>query len=225
MSTVEELFEFYTLTFIHNFFDIPEITAETTDNGRFYTTPQGNRYPSVTTFLSRFSDNSWLVEWKEAVGEDKAKRVSTQASGRGTRVHNILEQIVLNNPKYAWRQMPNNIIMAESIAKLLRENVEEVYGIETGLWSDTMRIAGRADLIANWKGTTSLIDFKTSKWPKTEDKIHGYFLQCTLYALMVEEIMQIEVPQIVVLIGVDFEDAQSFIKDKAQYVEEIKGLL
>lgn len=205
----------------HKLIELPKIESVDTPNGRFYTTPSGNKYQSVTTFLGKFSDNSWLQKWKDRVGEEKANRVSVQASGRGTAVHNILEQIVLNNPKYARGQMPNNLMMAEAINKHLKEHVKAVYGVEIGLWSDKMEIAGRADMLARWDDQNAIVDFKTSKYLKEEDQIKNYFLQCTLYALMVEEITGVPVPRIVVLIGVDHEPAQVFVKDKEPFVQEI----
>lgn len=211
--------------FTHKLIDLPKIESVDTPNGRFYTTPDGKRYQSVTTFLGKFSDNSWLEKWKERVGEDKANRVSVQASGRGTAVHNILEQMVLNNPKYSRGQMPNNLIMAESIGKHLKQHVKAVYGVEIGLWSDKMEIAGRADMLAKWDDQNAIIDFKTSKYIKSEEDIQNYFLQCTLYSLMVEEITGVKIPRIVVLIGVDHEDAQVFVKDKNQFVPQIEKMV
>jgi hypothetical protein len=63
----------------------------------------------------------------------------------------------------------------------------------------------------------SIIDFKTAKNKKEED-IEGYFLQTTLYAMMVEELLGLYVPQIVIIIGVDFEEPQVFVKRKMHYV-------
>lgn len=207
--------------FVHDFIELPTIHNEDTDNGRFYVTPEGNRYQSVTTFLGKFSDNSWVEEWKARVGEEEANRVSAIAKRRGTAVHSILEQIALNNKQYARCQMPNNLTMAESIANVLRARVSVIKGIEIGLWSDLMKIAGRADMLGVFDGKLSIIDFKTAKQPKREEDIHNYFLQCTLYAIMVEELLRIPVPQIVVLIGVDFEPAQVFVKNKKDYIDEI----
>jgi hypothetical protein len=205
--------------------DLPKIYSEDTSNGRFYTTPKGDKYQSVTTFLSKFSDHQWLDDWIERVGEETAKRVSVQASRRGTAVHNILEQMVLNNPQYSRGQMPNNLMMAESIRKVLLQRVRAVYGLEIGLWSDSMKIAGRADMLALWDDAKSIVDFKTSKYIKNEEDILNYFLQCTLYALMVEEITGVQIPQIVVIIGVDNEDPQVFVKKKEDYIDKINDML
>jgi ATP-dependent exoDNAse (exonuclease V) beta subunit len=51
----------------------------------------------------------------------------------------------------------------------------------------TYRSYGRVDLITEWEGKLSVIDFKTSKRLKTEDKIQDYFAQCVAYAMMYEE--------------------------------------
>lgn len=212
--------------FKQSLISLPEVRSEDTVSGRFYVTPSGNRYPSVTTFLSRFSDSSWLDEWIERVGEEQASRVSTQAKNRGTAVHAILEKIVVNDPQYARGQMPNNLIMAESIADDLREHLSEVYGVELGLWSDVLGLGGRADLFGKYDGVNSIIDFKTSKFIKKEDEVESYFLQCTIYSLMVEELTGVHVPQIVVLIGTDFEEKPvKFVKRRKQYFPKLLDMM
>lgn len=209
------------MQFEHDFVNLPAIHNEDTPNGRFYCTPSGARYQSVTTFLGRFSDDDWLQAWKDRVGEDRANRVSTQAKGRGTKVHSILEQIVLNNPFYMKGHMPNNLSMANSMARALRARAGIIKGLEVGLWSDKMKIAGRTDCIGIFDNLMSIIDFKTAKNLKNEEDIEGYFLQCTIYSMMVEELTGLFVPQIAVLIGVDFEEPQVFVKPKRIYVPKI----
>lgn len=209
------------MTFTHSFLNLPAINNEDTPNGRYYVTPEGNRYQSVTTFLSKFSDSNWLAEWKERVGEDRANRVSTQSKRRGTAVHSILEQIVLNNPQYARSQMPNNLEMAESMANVLRARACNIKGVEIGLWSDKLMIAGRADMLSLFDGLMSIVDFKTAKRLKRAEDIESYFLQTTIYAMMVEELTGLFVPQIVVIIGVDFEPPQVFIRPKRLFVPKV----
>lgn len=208
-------------TFNLSLLDLPPIENEDTDSGRFYVTPQGNRYQSVTTFLGRFSDTKWLDEWKERVGADQVARTSTQARRRGTAVHSILEKVVLNDPKYARGAMPNNLEMAEAMANVLRARVCKIKGVEIGLWSDKLKVAGRADCLGIFDNLMSIIDFKTSKWPKKEEDIESYFLQTTMYAMMVEELTGLFVPQVVVIIGVDSEQPNVFIKPKRLYVPKI----
>ena len=213
--------------FKHDFVNLPAIHNEDTPNGRFYVTPTGERYQSVTTFLGKFSDHSWLDAWKERVGEEEVSKRSTQAKRRGTAVHSIVEQIVLNTPplKYRRGQMPNNLIMAGSIADVLRARAGIIKGLEVGLWSHRMKIAGRTDCLGEFDGEMSIIDFKTSKWPKKAEDIEGYFLQTTIYALMVEEITDIVVPNIAVIIGVDDEPAQVFVRPKNLFVNQIEEMV
>ena len=215
---------FLTKTYEHDFVNLPTIVNEDTPNGRFYCTPTGNRYQSVTTFLGKHTDNSWLDEWKARVGEAEVEKRSTQAKRRGTAVHAIIEQYLLNNKKFSRGHMPSNMVMFEAMRKVLDSRVGVIRGIELGLWSDQLRIAGRTDMLAEFDGIMSIVDFKTSKWPKDEEKVAGYYLQTTIYAMMVEELLGIEVPQLAILIGVDDEPAQVFLADSHTHREEVVRL-
>lgn len=215
---------FLTKTYEHDFLNLPIIHNEDTDNGRFYVTPEGNRYQSVTTFLGKHSDNTWLEEWKARVGEEEVSKRSEQAKRRGTAVHAIIEQYLLNNKRYAKGHMPANLIMFEYMRKVLDKRVGVIRGIETGLWSHELMLAGRTDMIAEFDNKLSIVDFKTSKWPKDESKIEGYFIQTTIYAMMVEEITDLKIDQIAILIGVDDEEAQVFTKSSHDYRAHIRNL-
>jgi len=54
-----------------NFIKLPELDfdlkAETTESGRKYVTPNGARYPSVTTVLSSYNKKA-IMEWRQRVG-------------------------------------------------------------------------------------------------------------------------------------------------------------
>jgi len=215
---------FLTRTYEHDFVDLPSIQSEDTDNGRYYTTPNGDRYQSVTTFLGKHSDNSWLEKWKARVGEAEVNKRSTQAKRRGTAVHAILEQYLLNNKQFARGHMPINLSMFATMRRIMDKHVGIIKGLELGVWSDRLRIAGRCDMLAYYDGLLSIIDFKTSKRLKTEEDIESYFLQTTIYAMMVEEILGLKVPQIVIVIGVDDEEAQVFIKPKSDYENKVNEL-
>ena len=72
-----------------------DLESETTSNGRVYKVPGGKSYPSITTVLSAYNKKA-IYEWRQRVGEEEANRVSRQASGRGTRMHNAVEKYLLN---------------------------------------------------------------------------------------------------------------------------------
>lgn len=76
-------------------------------------------------------------------------------------------------------------------------------------------------MIAEWEGKLSVIDFKTSKRIKTEDKIQDYFAQCVAYAMMYEERVGAPIDQIVVLMAVENEQPLIFVKETKDYVDTL----
>ena len=85
-------------------------------------------------------------------------------------------------------------------------------------------MAGRVDCIAEWDGKLSVIDFKTSRKTKRKECIDNYFMQCTSYAIMFEEMTGIPVPQIVVAITVEGEQPQVFVEKRDNYAEKLLDL-
>ena len=206
------------MIFNHKLFNLKPLSAETTERGRFYTTPEGNIYPSVTTVLGFSSDKSGLEKWKKRVGEEEAKKISGFAASRGTAVHNLCEQYLKNTvPK----GMPSNMELFSQIKKVLDKHVNNIMSIEDALYSDTLKVAGRVDLIAEYDGENAIIDFKTSGKDKREDWIEGYFLQCSLYAFMFWELTSISIKKIVIIIGNDSDNkAQVFVKSPNDYIQK-----
>lgn len=208
-------------TFKHNSINLPNLETEAIDGKRYYITPVGP-LPSVTTVLGQKIKNQGIEDWKARVGEEEARKVSTQAAGRGTAVHDLCEKYLMNDPNYKRGAMPFNLVTFNSIRKHLDKNIGSIYALEAPLWSRRLGTAGRTDLLAGWYGINSVIDFKTSKRKKEEEDIESYFLQATIYSLMAEELTELKFPQIVVIISVDHEDeAQVFIKQRDQYVNRV----
>jgi genome maintenance exonuclease 1 len=206
--------------FLHNPVYLPDLEIEYLDGKRYYKTPAGN-LPSVTTILGQKLKNPGLEAWKARVGEEEAKRVSTQAAGRGSAVHLLCEKYLSNDPDYKRGAMPFNLVTFSSIKKHLDLCIGTVYGLEVPLWSKRLGTAGRTDLLAGWLGVNSVIDFKTSKRRKEEEDIQSYFLQATVYSMMAEELTEHKFPQIVVAIAVDHDEAQIFVKNRDQYVDKV----
>lgn len=198
----------------------PDMTAEATDRGRFYTTPEGKKYPSVTTVLGAGSDQSWLAEWEARVGKAEVEKISKQATRRGTAVHELAEQYLLNNPDYKRGHMPANIASFNYIKPFLDNHVGLIAGLELPLYSDFLRVAGRVDLIAKWDGIWSIIDFKTSKRKKTKEDVFGYMCQESCYSYMFFERTGIPVPQIVTVMTVDDSEPLVFVERAKNYLHE-----
>lgn len=207
--------------FNHNL--VKEIEIETTniDGKRYYVLPNGEKFRSVTTVLDGALDKTALMEWKKRVGHEEAQKISTQAARRGTAVHSIAERYVLNEENYLRGAMPSGIDAFKGIQKLLDKHVDNILGIELPLYSTVLKTAGRCDLIAEFNGIPSVIDFKTSRRLKEESWIESYFLQTTCYSMMFEWMYKIQIPQIAILIAVDHEEPQLFVKDRGEYVDRV----
>ena len=195
-----------------------DLATETINGKRFYVTPGGNKYPSVTTITSQYNKQS-IMEWRKRVGEEEANRISSKAAGRGTRVHTMCENYLNNQEDYLQKQMPDAIVMFKTLQPLLNEYVNNIHALEVPLYSDYLRTAGRVDCIAEFDGAISVIDFKTSSKPKEDKWIQNYYMQCSAYAVMFEERTGIPVPRIVVMIAVDGEKAQIFVKKRNDYID------
>jgi genome maintenance exonuclease 1 len=203
---------------------VPEIkiSSEIVDGSRYYTLENGKKYRSVTTIISQKSDKTSLLEWKKRVGEEEAKRISAVASSRGTAVHAIAEKYVLNEDDYSKNVSPINLDTFNSIKPFIDKYIGTIYGIELPLYSDLLNAAGRTDVVADFDGTLSIVDFKTSKKEKKEEWIRNYFIQTTAYALMYEEMYSVKVPQIAIMIAVDNDPAQLFVKKTKDYYQDVK---
>lgn len=209
--------------FKHNFVPFTELNTETINGQRHYVLPDGlTKLKSVTTIISEKTDKTALLEWRKKIGEEEANRISTQAARRGTSIHKIAERYVLNEEDIYRDQMPINRATFDSIKQVLDAHVDNIMGIELPLYSKALGCAGRTDLVAEYDGVLSIIDFKTSRKLKKEEWIESYFIQSTVYSMMFEWMYKISVPQIAIVIAVDDEFApQTFVMERSKYVNKV----
>lgn len=195
-----------------------DLVTETINGKRFYVTPEGKKFPSVTTITSQYNKKE-ILEWRKRVGEEKANQISTKAAGRGTKVHKLCEDYLNNNIDYAKGHMPSNVVLFKTIKPILDEYVNNIHAIEVPLYSNHLKVAGRVDCIAEFDGKLAVIDFKTANNLKDEEKIQNYFMQCAAYAIMYEERTGIPVPRIAVIIAVENENPQVFVKKRNDFTD------
>jgi len=115
--------------------------------------------------------------------------------------------------------MPNNLVLFKTIQPILDQYINNVHAIEVPLYSNHLKVAGRVDCIAEFDGKLSVIDFKTANNAKDENKIQNYFMQCAAYAIMYEERTKIPVPRITVVIAVENDSPQVFVKKRNEFTE------
>jgi len=206
--------------FTHKTVEIPEVSTKTVNRKRFYVTPEGGIYPSITTVLSVRSKEG-LAEWRKRVGEDVANYISRTAASRGTKVHQMCEDF-LNNVEVtqdAREFLP--YCLFSQLKPVLTTNINNIYAQECGLWSDKYRVAGRVDCIAEYKGVPSIIDFKTSRSERNDDYNESYYIQASAYAEMFEERTGTPIEQIVILVVTEDGQVQEFIKKKHEYLPKL----
>ena len=193
--------------------ELPKLKRVTVDGKRLYETSSGNKYPSVTTVTSLGSEDS-IKQWREKVGAVEANKVSTRASGRGTRIHSLCEDYINN------KEVNVDMFDVELWNKFspILDDIDNVRCLESMLYSHKLELAGTTDCIADYKGTLSVIDFKTSGKLKKKDWISNYFIQCACYAMMLGEMVGILPKQIVILIAVDDEEPQVFIEKTSDWM-------
>lgn len=200
-------------TFQHIHHDIPRLERVDSKKGRFYTTPSGRAYPSVTSVLGILGKKE-IMEWRARVGEEEANKVSARAARRGTAIHSLCEDYLLNKEV---KPGPFDLEAFRSITPYL-DKIDNIHCLESKLYSDFLQVAGTVDCIAEYEGKMSIIDFKTSKRVKTREDIHGYFMQTAAYAVMFEERTGIPVGRLVIIMSVDDEQPLIFKEKRDDWI-------
>lgn len=205
-------------THVEHGIELPSLTRKTTEAGRRYFTPEGNAYPSITTVLGILSKEG-ILAWRARVGEEEANKISRQAAGRGTAVHKLAEDYIDNKEDWRGKQMPANLNTFNDLRQVIDGRLDNVWMQEVFLYSDKLKTAGQVDCIAEYDGQLSIIDFKTSRKPKKEEWIEGYFIQACFYAAAFLERTGVAIKQAVILIAVDGHEAQVFKVNTFDYLE------
>jgi genome maintenance exonuclease 1 len=181
-------------------YQIPSLIQHNTKNGRFYETPDGKFYPSVTTILGTIP-NPHLQKWLDEVGPEKAKEISEAAASRGTLIHSWCEAH-LKGEDYtipSYRQSERSMFMS----MVPHFNFEELHANELRMWSDRLRVAGTVDCIARIGGKLKIVDFKTSRLFKRSEDIDSYWMQCAAYAVSFHERTGLLCPELRVMIATE----------------------
>lgn len=195
------------MTLLQPKYDYKTLTRNEINGKRLYLCPDGSKVPSVTTILDKTKPaeaREALANWKKAVGEKKAQEITTEAAGRGTRMHKFLEDYIkgeqlkeaVTNP-YAQQ----SLIMAHKVIKDGFPLIKEVWGSEVPLYFPEL-YAGTTDCVGIHDGEESILDFKQTNKPKKLEWIDDYFLQLTAYALAHNEVHKTKIRKGVIMMCV-----------------------
>lgn len=209
--------------FNHNWVEIPKIKQINTEDGRRYEVNERAKYPSITTVLSKTKDLRPLLEWRKRVGEEYAQKVTTAATTRGTSMHKLCENYLLNEELDDLGSTSGELLF-RGIRPYL-DRIDNVRALESGLFSHKLHVAGTVDCIADYDGELSIIDFKTARTVKRESYIHDYFMQGAFYFTSFYELTGELPKQILILISVQDGSVQEFKvrgRDIIHWTEQLK---
>ena len=205
----------------------PELEVHNIKGLRFYETPTGEKYPSITTVLGKQpGKQKGLQEWRERVGVAQAQIISGKAARRGSVFHNIVENYLQDNDISDFKQQ--NFMawcMFGEMKSHLDEKINEVVLQEQTMFSSKFKVAGRCDLIGVYKDKLSVVDFKTTTTTKKEECIEDYFIQCAAYAAMYQEHTGEAVDDIVIMMIAEDGEVQLFEKKTADYLPKLEVLM
>jgi len=181
--------------------------------------PKRGTYPSVSKILQETGDKSGLEAWRARIGNEEADKICNASKSRGTKMHTIIE---------SHFNMEGNIQDSElgelggKLYLTLKPFLNKItpISLETKLWSDKLKLNGRADCIGYYDNQLSVIDFKSSLKEKSVKWIGDYFIQATYYAMMIHELTAIPIHKVIILIAVERGFPQLFVGDTKDYLIE-----
>ena len=194
----------------------PTTKGKRIDGMRFYEV-DGKAFPSITTVLGSLPKPG-LDQWRKNVGEEAAKWEMNRAARRGKVTHTLVEEYLQGKTPSTRDVLPLGLF---ALLKPYLAQIDNVHCLETILYSKKLTVAGQVDCVAEYNGKLSVIDFKTANKERNESWIDNYFLQCTAYAIMYEEIFKKPIEQIVILLAGEDGSVACYKKDKKDYEESL----
>ena len=205
--------------FNHVDLSINPLDRETIDGVRYYDVPDVEGF---TKLVSITSVTSWINReifraWRAKVGNEEADKITKAATSRGTDMHTLAENYLLNKDLPSVQPL-SDFLFKQAKPKL--DLIDNIHAIEKPLYSLKLGVAGTVDCIAEYEGELAVIDFKTSKKPKPRKWVDHYFVQCAAYACMLYEMKEIPVKKFVILMSCEDGEVVVYEEyDKAKYIK------
>lgn len=115
--------------------------------------------------------------------------------------------------------LPNQYDLFKQLKTVADEYIDNIRSVEGQMMSDYLRVAGTVDLVAEFDGKLSIIDWKTSLRPKKKSYIDSYFMQEAAYAVMFEENTGIPVSRLVTIIANEADGRpQVFVENRDTWI-------
>lgn len=220
----------------------PFAKEEHTDTGHYYRTEKGDLYPSITTIIKKTENMDWYQHWVNSIAvkmdlsnedaEKECKRIGNESMEVGTALHKYAEMHLNNNNQIRftdekqWSIDPLELFN-NSLKPHIDEHINNIHGSELKVYSDEMKLAGTIDLVAEYDGMLSIIDFKNSRKPKqpAEIKKKKYYEQATAYSEMFKFCTQIDIEQIVIMVISWDGKVRPFKSTKTEHLNDLWNIL
>lgn len=183
------------------------------------TTPQD--YSGVTTVLNATQDKSFLVKWRERIGDVEADRIVAESISIGKELDNVLyEHFTEDDFKVSDKSLTPTVLGLYNQVSEKLKHIEPI-ACQLKVTSHKHKTYGFIDMLCMYRGKLTLLDFKNSRRLKDKKELRSYLLQCTMYCMFLLENYGIVVKQIVLLIALrDSSYPQVVIEETKNYVKE-----
>ena len=208
--------------YIPNKFNYVPINRESVEGKRLYATPDGEKLPSVTTILDATKSEESkkaLQEWRNRVGHKRAQEITTEAAGRGTRMHKWIENYIKNGETGDPGSNPfsqQSHLMAQSIITQGLSKCTEFWGTEVPLYFPKV-YAGTSDLVGVHDDSPAIMDHKQTNKPKKREWIEDYFVQLAAYAAAHNEVHGTDIKKGVIFMCSADNQYQEFVIEGADF--------
>lgn len=194
------------------------ITQINTPVGRFYEV-NGDLLPSVTTIIKATrtpNERDRLRKWQHKMdklhGADTAEQESSNAKDRGNTIHQAIAATLKDLHDAETSIAPELKPYWDSVRPIVKA-IKNTYAVEHTVYHDTLKYAGTLDLVADWQGKSTIIDWKTSGRIKKLSWMSEAILQVVAYKGAYESMQELPIEQALVVI-ISLKQSQLFIIDQ-----------
>ena len=188
---------------------------------RYYVNDDGTPYISITSLLSDFK-KPVIDRWRKRVGNKTANKECKHATTRGNSIHSIIESYLKNQDPKFFKYTTLSKSLFQQAKPLLDKNINNIYIQEQQIFSPTLGVAGRCDLLAEWDGKLSIVDFKGSKKRKPIEWLDDYFMQGAFYCFGFYEMTKIVPKNMVILIIAEDFTNTIFVEKPSKWIDRLQ---
>jgi len=223
-------YEIITILIMHHFThirtSIPSCRLDESNRSHMYILSSGKRLTSVTTMINQTISEEkklGLQNWKQKIGVSVADYIFSESAIIGIETHKLNQNyinMIESNEKYHLLSYAHHGNFIPYLDK-----ITNVYGVESKLFSEKLGLAGTADLIAEYDGKLSIIDYKTKRSSQAPEWMTDYFIQITAYSVMWQELTNQKIEQLVILASSEQNTIQEFIGLPTEYLDALNNRL